>query len=95
MADEIVIVDYGMGNLRSVANAFESVGAKTKLSGNPTDIKRAKAVVVPGQGAFRDCMACLQQNHLAPALTEAVITQKKLYLGICLGMRLGKGWHWD
>ena len=77
-----------MGNLRSVVNAFEYVGAKTKLSGNPTDIGRAKAIVVPGQGAFRDCMACLKQNHLAQALTEAVIKQKKAYLGICLGMQI-------
>ena len=88
MPDEIVIVDYGMGNLRSVVNAFEYVGAKTKLSSNPTDIGRAKAIVVPGQGAFRDCMACLKQNHLAQALTEAVIKQKKAYLGICLGMQI-------
>lgn len=88
MPDEIVIVDYGMGNLRSVVNAFESVGAKTKLSGKAEDIKRAKAIVVPGQGAFRDCMACLKQNHLTKALTEAVIKQKKPYLGICLGMQI-------
>ena len=73
MSQEIVIVDYGMGNLRSVVNAFGHVGTKTKLSGKAEDIKRAKAIVVPGQGAFRDCIACLKENHLVEALTEAVI----------------------
>lgn len=85
---KIVIVDYGMGNLRSVVNAFEYVGAKVKLSTQANDLKQADGVVVPGQGAFRDCIKCLRENKFVEALNETVIEHQKPYLGICLGLQI-------
>ena len=85
---KIVIVDYGMGNLRSVVNAFEYVGAKVKLSSQAKDLKQADGIVVPGQGAFRDCIKCLRDNKFVEALNEVVIENKKPYLGICLGLQI-------
>lgn len=85
---KIVIVDYGMGNLRSVVNAFEYAGAKVKLSTQANDLKQADGVVVPGQGAFRDCIKCLRENKFVEALNEAVIEHQKPYLGICLGLQI-------
>lgn len=77
-----------MGNLRSVVNAFEYVGAKVKLSSQANDLKQADGIVVPGQGAFRDCIKCLRANKFVEALTEAVIEHQKPYLGICLGLQI-------
>ena len=77
-----------MGNLRSVVNAFEYVGAQVKLSSQAKDLKQADGIVVPGQGAFRDCIKCLRENKFVEALNEAVIDNKKPYLGICLGMQI-------
>lgn len=88
MSKVIAIVDYGMGNVRSVVNAFEFVGIKAKLTDKPSDLSQADAVVVPGQGAFRDCIKCLQENKFVAALNEQVRQQKKPYLGICLGMQI-------
>lgn len=88
MAKLVAIVDYGMGNVRSVLNAFEFVGAKAKLASQASDLNKADAVVVPGQGAFRDCIKCLKENKFVEALNEQVIKLKKPYLGICLGMQV-------
>lgn len=85
---QIVIVDYGMGNLRSVVNAFEHVGAKVKLSSHARDVAEAGAVVVPGQGAFRDCMASLKKHLLVDALNDIVLKKRRPYFGICLGMQV-------
>lgn len=88
MSEEIIIVDYGMGNLRSVVNAFEYIGAKVKLSTLAEDLKQADGIVVPGQGAFRDCIKCLRDNKFVETLNEEVIQKQKPYLGICLGMQI-------
>lgn len=88
MTKNIVIVDYGMGNVRSVVNAFEYLGAKPIVSGDPKRLAYADGIVVPGQGAVRDCMANLVRHDLVKALHEQVIDQKKPYLGICLGMQV-------
>lgn len=84
----IVIVDYGLGNLFSVAKAFEFLGAEAKISGNPDDIKKASRLVLPGVGAFGDGMDYLAKNGLDKILSNEVLINKKPFLGICLGMQL-------
>ncbi len=85
---KIVVVDYGMGNLRSVAKAIEKVAPAEKvvISGDAREIESADRVVVPGQGAMHDCM----REFLARGLREAVhhAAQTKPFLGICVGMQM-------
>jgi len=83
----ILIVDYGMANLRSVQKAFETVGTAAEISGDPERIAQADKVVLPGVGAFRDAIACINNAHLAEPLREHV-RRGKPFFGICLGMQL-------
>jgi len=83
----IVIVDYGMGNLRSVQKAFEKVGHSALISCNPNQIAEADKVVLPGVGAFQDAIARLHETGMVPALVEH-IRKGKPFLGICLGLQL-------
>lgn len=83
----IAIVDYGMGNLRSVANALEAIGQEAILTDRAEDLRRADAIVLPGVGAFCDGMANLERSGLIGVLTEEVRDGGKPYLGICLGMQ--------
>jgi imidazole glycerol-phosphate synthase subunit HisH len=83
----IAIVDCGIGNLRSVHKAFERVGHAAHITQNPEDVARAHAVVLPGQGAFRDCMAELGEHDLLEPVLE-FIRSGRPYLGICLGLQL-------
>ena len=83
----IAIVDYGMGNLRSVWKAFRHLGADARLTQNPQELADARAVVVPGVGAFRDCMANLERLALMEPIVDA-IGNGKPYLGICLGLQI-------
>lgn len=83
----IAIVDCGMGNLRSVHKAFEHVGHPATITQDPDAIRAAKAVVLPGQGAFRDCIAHLGQHELLEPVME-FIRSGRPYLGICLGLQL-------
>lgn len=83
----IAVIDYGMGNLRSVAKAFESVGADVIVSSEPEDILKADSVVLPGVGAFRDCMENLQEKKLDQVVRD-FIDSGKPFLGICLGLQL-------
>jgi imidazole glycerol-phosphate synthase subunit HisH len=83
----IAIVDYGMGNLRSVWKAFHHLGADARLTNEPKDVARADAVVLPGVGAFQDCMANLVRLGLDRPIIDA-IQQGKPYLGICLGLQI-------
>ncbi len=95
----IAVVDYGAGNLRSVANAFETIGTKITVVKDPDELARASAIVLPGVGAFGDCMAAIKRQKLVEPLGELVFGQKLPYLGICLGMQflaeesLEKGRH--
>lgn len=84
---EIAVIDYGMGNLRSVAKALETVAPKQSISvtADPQKIHAADRIVFPGVGAMRDCMAEVQRLDLLPVLTE--VAQTKPFLGICLGMQ--------
>jgi len=83
----IAVVDYGMGNLRSVEKAFKKIGANVVITSKPEDVKNASAVVLPGVGAFRDCINNLQALGLMDAVVES-IEQGKPYLGICLGLQV-------
>ena len=83
----IVIVDYGMGNLRSVAKGFERIGARARVSGSPDVIARAARLVLPGVGAFGDGMASLRERGLVEPILEA-IADGRPFLGICLGLQL-------
>ncbi len=83
----IAIIDYGMGNLRSVEKGFLKVGVDARVVTNPQAVDDADAVVLPGVGAFRDCMRNLEQASLIEPITRA-IRKGKPYLGICLGLQV-------
>ncbi len=83
----IAIIDYGMGNLRSVHKAFEAVGHQAVVTREATAIKSASHVVLPGVGAFGDCMANLERYDLADSVFAAIQSGKP-FLGICLGLQL-------
>lgn len=84
----IVIVDYKLGNLRSVAGAVDRVGYKPLISNNLKDILSADKLILPGVGAFGDGIANIHRLSLVEPLTEVVISQGKPILGICLGAQL-------
>lgn len=85
---DIAVVDYGMGNLRSVSKALEFVAPDLNVvvTSNPQDIHAAKRVVFPGQGAMPDCIRELDARGLRQAVIEA--TQQKPFLGICIGLQM-------
>jgi glutamine amidotransferase len=83
----VTIVDYGLGNLLSVARGFERAGADVLVTSSPEDVRRATRVVLPGVGAFADGMAGLSDRGLVEPLVEHARAGKPL-LGICLGMHL-------
>jgi glutamine amidotransferase len=83
----IAIIDYGMGNLRSVQKGFERVGHKAVVTGSPEEILVADGVVLPGVGAFRDCMKNLTEGNLIDTIYK-VVQEGKPFLGICLGLQL-------
>ena len=93
--ETITIIDYGSGNLRSAAKAFERViadeglDAAVKVSGDPADIAQADRIVLPGQGAFGDCIHNLNSvRGMRDALDDAVLEKGTPFLGICVGMQL-------
>jgi imidazole glycerol-phosphate synthase subunit HisH len=88
MAQCIAIVDYGMGNLRSVQKALAHVApaATVTITADPQAIRTADRVVFPGQGAMPDCMKCLFESGLAEALRESAAT--KPFLGLCIGLQM-------
>jgi len=83
----IAIIDYQMGNLRSVQKGFEKVGHHAEITSSPQDILKADKVVLPGVGAFRDAIAELRKRDLVEPIRE-VIAKDKPFLGICLGLQL-------
>ena len=83
----IAIVDYNMGNLRSVQNAFEKIGAKTTIVSDPESLQNYDKVILPGVGAFGDAMESLRSGGMQEALT-AYAKNGKPMLGVCLGMQL-------
>jgi glutamine amidotransferase len=83
----IVIVDYGMANLRSVQKAFERVGASAEITSDPGAVAAADKVVLPGVGAFRDAIARLREAGLAGPVVSHIDAGRP-FLGICLGLQL-------
>jgi glutamine amidotransferase len=90
--NKIVVVDYGMGNLRSVAQALRHVApeADVRISGELADIQTADRLVLPGQGAMPDCMRCLRESGLQEAVAE--FSRNKPLLGVCVGEQLLFDW---
>ncbi len=89
MSQQVAIVDYGMGNVRSVLNAFQAVSAPNDqvfLTNEPERLRAADRIVFPGQGAAGDCMAALQQDELDQVIAE--LAASKPFLGICMGMQV-------
>ncbi len=86
---KISVVNYKMGNLRSVENALNFLGVSSvEIIENPEQLDNAERIILPGVGAFATAMIQLKKNGMAEALTENVISKKKPFLGICLGMQL-------
>jgi glutamine amidotransferase len=83
----IAVVDYGSGNLRSVAKALVRSGFETEVTGDPTAVLRADAVALPGVGAFADAVASLRSKGLDEAVCESIRSGRP-YLGLCLGLQL-------
>ncbi|MBI3323846.1 MAG: imidazole glycerol phosphate synthase subunit HisH [Candidatus Omnitrophica bacterium] len=83
----IVIIDYGMGNLRSVSKALESLGAATRVSSDPSEVAKADKLILPGVGAFGAAMEELTRRGLIEPI-KAAIAAGTPYLGICLGLQL-------
>lgn len=83
----IAIIDYGMGNLRSVEKALHAVGAEAVITSDAEVIRRADKVILPGVGAFGDCMKNLEDRGLVPIIHETIEAGKP-FLGICLGLQL-------
>ncbi len=95
MTETLLIIDYGSGNLRSAAKSFEHIIAQSGknvrviVSSKPEELRNATRIVLPGQGAFRDCMENLQNtNGMIEAMEECVLEKGVPFLGICVGMQL-------
>ena len=84
----IGIVDYGMGNLLSVYNAFDYLSAPVIICKHPEDLANVDRIIIPGVGAFKDCINKINQTGFFEALNEEVIKNAKPTLGICLGMQV-------
>jgi glutamine amidotransferase len=96
---KVVIIDYGSGNLRSCAKAFERAAGELNesadiiVTGDPAQVLAADRIVLPGVGAFADCCSGLEAvNDLHEALTQAVIKKARPFFGICVGMQLMATW---
>jgi len=83
----IAIIDYGMGNLRSVQKGFEKVGFDAVVTADPKVVLEAERIVLPGVGAFRDCMRNLEEGGFVEPILK-VIKDGRPFLGICVGMQL-------
>ena len=83
----IAVIDYGMGNLRSVQKAIDVVGGRTKIVSCSKDLKRCEKIVFPGVGAFGDAMKELRRLGVVDAIRES-ISAGKPFLGLCLGLQL-------
>lgn len=84
----MIVVDYGVGNIGSILNMLKKIGVIAKFSKDPDDILHAKALLLPGVGAFDEGMSCLVNSQLIDVLSRAVNVNNIPLLGICLGMQL-------
>jgi glutamine amidotransferase len=87
--ETLALIDYGAGNLRSASRALAAAGAKVTITSRPEDILAADRIVLPGVGAFAQCITALRSvDGLEDALHEAVMERRRPFLGICVGMQL-------
>lgn len=91
----VIIIDYEMGNLRSIYNAFVALGCDTKITRSYKDFDDAKLIVLPGVGAFEEGIKKLKKLKMIDALNEQVISKGKAYLGICLGFQFLATESWE
>ncbi len=84
----IAIIDYGLGNIRSMEAAVDRVGFQSVVSADPTVLEKADKLILPGVGAFGDGVGSLHRLGLIPVLNKLVIEKKKPILGVCLGFQL-------
>lgn len=84
----LIVVNYGIGNITSVSLALDFLGVDHMVSGDPEELSKGDAFILPGVGAFHAGMANMVRNGIADALTEQVLIQKKPFFGICLGFQL-------
>ena len=84
----VTIVDYGVGNLASIANMARKAGTNCVVSGDPTVLSTAERLILPGVGAFDRAMTKLDERGLIPVLTERAMERRVPTLGLCLGMQL-------
>jgi len=82
----IAIIDYKMGNIKSVENSFKKAGARIEVTSDPEKIKNASAVILPGVGAYRDAFKNLEEMDLIKPIYKSI--ENKPFLGICMGMQL-------
>lgn len=87
-ATMIAIIDYGMGNVRSLVNAFEFIGEHAVVTRDLALLEEADRLVLPGVGAFGDAVAAIRANNLTGPLTRLALEVRKPILGVCLGMQL-------
>ena len=83
----LVIIDYGMGNLRSVQKAVERVGFAAPITNDPEAVRTADKLILPGVGAFADAIACIREKQLVEPILES-IRRGSPFLGICLGLQM-------
>jgi glutamine amidotransferase len=84
----IAVVDYGMGNLHSVRNALDMVGAEVCVTKRPEDLRAAERIILPGVGAFGECAKNLRASGMVEALEEEVFEKGKPFYGICVGLQV-------
>ena len=84
----IGIINYKAGNAPSVYNAFQSIGVEAKMAETPNDLMKVDGIVLPGVGSAAATLDSLKETEILPALTEAVLKDKKPFLGICIGMQI-------
>ncbi len=83
----IAIIDYGAGNVQSMKNALDYLGVQSRVTSNPEDIKQADRVILPGVGAFGDCIKALEERKLIQPIKD-FINSGKSFLGICIGLQV-------
>ena len=84
----VAIIDYGMGNLRSVENALKKLGAKVKIISIPTELVNHDSIILPGVGSFKKAVKMLHEKNWIEEIKNEALNKKKPFLGICLGMQL-------
>ncbi len=88
MKKKVCIIDYGLGNVNSVQNAFKMLRVDAVISGSRDDIQNSTHLILPGVGSFAQAMKNLEERKLVGLITDEVIKRKKNILGLCLGMQL-------